>query len=540
MPRRAGRAIERVLPSAIARACGIGLACLFAMTGVARGQAAPDTGAGAAAAAEEHVAQNSPRASLTAFLELCRVGRFAEAAGFLDLSPADAGRGPILARRLKAVLDRHAWLDLSGVSPLSGGNPEDGLPALTDEVARIPGPDGAPQPVRLVHREIDGGRWVFSQGTTERIDPWFSRLEQRWLLERLPAPLLRSGPLELLYWQWLALPILLLMAWLLGLFLSRLTRGLLVRTVARTKTQWDDEVLARIGGPLALAWALVAAYALLPWLGLYRPALESFHRLLRGGFFVVGFWALVRSIDVARQVIAESPWAKDHPTSLSLLPLGARVGKVLVLVIAVITLLSAVGYPAASLIAGLGIGGLALALAAQKTVENLFGAFSIGADQPFREGDFVRIEDLVGTVEAIGLRSTRIRTLDRTLVSIPNGKLADMRLESFAARDRFRLACTVGLVYETTADQMREVLAGLERVLREHPRIWPDAVVVRFKEFGASSLDIEVMAWFQTADWSQFQLVRQEVLLQFMEVVEKAGSSFAFPTRTVHLVNDKG
>jgi MscS family membrane protein len=159
-------------------------------------------------------------------------------------------------------------------------------------------------------------------------------------------------------------------------------------------------------------------------------------------------------------------------------------------------------------------------------------------DQPIRVGDFVKVDDFVGTVEEIGLRSTRFRTLDRTLVSIPNGRVADMKLESFAARDRLRLACIVGLVYGTTAAQMRAVLSGLEAALRAHPKIWPDAMVVRLKELGAYSLDIEVMAWFRTADWAEFQLIRQEVLLQFMEVVEGAGTAFAFPTRTVHLVSE--
>jgi MscS family membrane protein len=214
--------------------------------------------------------------------------------------------------------------------------------------------------------------------------------------------------------------------------------------------------------------------------------------------------------------------------------------KVLVLAMASVAVLSELGFSVASLVTGLGIGGLAVALAAQKTVENLFGAVSLGLDQPIREGDFVRVEDVTGTVEKVGLRSTRIRTLDRTLVSIPNGKLAEMRLESFSARDRLRLSCDVSLVYGTTAAQMRRVLAGLERVLRGHPRIWPEAVVVRLGRFGPSSLDIEVMAWFQTADWAEFQLIRQEVLLQFMEVVDGAGTSFAFPTRTVHLVPDRG
>jgi MscS family membrane protein len=189
-------------------------------------------------------------------------------------------------------------------------------------------------------------------------------------------------------------------------------------------------------------------------------------------------------------------------------------------------------------LAGLGIGGLALAFGAQKTVENLFGSVSLAIDQPFRIGDFVKVEDFVGTVEDIGLRSTRFRTLDRTVVCIPNGKLSDQRLESFEVRDRMRLAATIGLTYGTTQDQMKAVLEGFERVLREHPKVWPDAVVVKFKEFAASSLDIEIMAWFDVPTWADFQVCRQEVLLSFMGVVEAAGASFAFPTRTVHLVQD--
>ncbi len=159
-------------------------------------------------------------------------------------------------------------------------------------------------------------------------------------------------------------------------------------------------------------------------------------------------------------------------------------------------------------------------------------------DQPFRVGDFVRVDDFVGTVEDIGLRSTRFRTLDRTVISIPNGNLSDQRLETFAARDRMRLAASIGLEYSTTHAQMQEVLDGFERVLREHPKIWPDALVVKFKEFGASSLDIEIMAWFQVPTWDDFRDCRQQVLLDFMRVVEDAGTAFAFPTRTVHLIDE--
>ena len=188
-----------------------------------------------------------------------------------------------------------------------------------------------------------------------------------------------------------------------------------------------------------------------------------------------------------------------------------------------------------SLIAGLGIGGLALALGAQKTLENVFGAFAMAVDEPFHLGDFVAIDGVMGNVEAIGLRSTRIRTLDRTLVAIPNGKLAEMRTESFAARDRLRLSCTVRLVYQTKAAELRSVLAGLEETLRGQPKVAADSVVVRFKELAASSLDLEVAAMLTTVDWGEFQLIRQELLLRFMEVVEAAGTAFAYPTQTLHL-----
>lgn len=311
-----------------------------------------------------------------------------------------------------------------------------------------------------------------------------------------------------------------------------------MRLALRTENRWDEGVILVLGAPMTLAWMLLPMYLLLAWFGLHGTSRELCHRLLRAGLLFSLFWALSRSMTLLGQGVIQSAWARTHPTAQTLLPLASRVGKVALWALGLVALLSDLGYPVASLVAGLGIGGLAVALAAQKTVENLFGAFSIGADQPFREGDFVKIEDFVGTVELIGLRSTKIRTLDRTLITIPNGRLSDMRLESYSARDRMRLACNVGLVYDTTAAQLRKVLAGLERVLRATPKIWPDAVVVRFKELAESSLNIEIMAWFETPDFSEFQLIRQEVLLQFMEVVAEAGSSFAFPTRTVHLINE--
>jgi MscS family membrane protein len=354
----------------------------------------------------------------------------------------------------------------------------------------------------------------------------------------VPDFLLRVGPLGLTWFQWLALLAIIASGILFGKVAGRLVRAVVGRIVKRTRSTWDDVLLTRLAGPLSAALGLALAAALVPAVDLPGATGGWAYRVIRAGYFVVFFWSLFRLVDVVFHMVSESMWGRSGP-SRSLIPLGTRIAKVAIFALAAVAVLSYLGYPVASLIAGLGIGGLALALAAQKTVENLFGAFSIGVDQPFRVGDFVKVEDFLATVERIGLRSTRFRTLDRTIVTIPNGKLADSRIESYTVRDRMRLATIVGLVYDTTEAQVREVLDGFQRVLRDQPKLWTEASTVRLRALGASSLDIEVMAWFQTEDWGEFQAIRQEVLLQFLGVVERAGTSVAFPTQTVHLVKPK-
>lgn len=483
------------------------------------------------------LAPDSPRSAVAEFLGLTRAGNYAEAARFLQLPATLEGRGPELARKLKLVLDRRLWIDLEKVSALPTGDLEDGLPPELEEIGTITGNKGKSEPVRLIHRKrSESPVWVFSRTTVAHVPAWYATLENRALLDRVPDSLLKPGPKELLLWQWLAALVLLLPAWWGGRALGWATRKVLLRLASRTSTRWDDALLLRMRGPFALAWTLVLLRIGLPFLGLYAPAEEFAVQVLRSGAIVAFFWATLRAITVAGDVLSEAPWATANAGARSFLHFSVTFGRVFVVGMGLLAAVSALGIPVNSVLAGLGIGGIAIAFAAQKTVENFFGAISIGVDQPLRVGDFVKVGDVLGTVEDIGLRSTRIRTLDRTLVTIPNGKLADMHIETFAVRDRIRLAAILGVEYGTTAAQMREVVAGIEALLRAHPKIWPDAVVVRFVAFADSSLNIEVMAWFQTTDFNEFRDIRQELLLGFMEIVEAAGTSFAFPTRTVHLV----
>jgi MscS family membrane protein len=418
------------------------------------------------------------------------------------------------------------------LSPLSQAIPAALLLALAAAVTPAPasaqaeGAEPSPKTVRRAAAVVQER----SAATQDEIRPFFE--------DALPEPLRRVGPRGVLWWQWLALPLLALVAIAAGAGLGYVTRRVLGHVVARTRTVWDDVILRRMTAPLALVWAVAVASAVNPWLALGPGPDGVIVHVLRSVASFALFWGGFRALDVAFAIGAQRPWTRTNPSLASLLPLGRRVGKALIVALGLVAVLTELGFNVASLLAGLGIGGLALALAAQKTVENMFGSLSIGLDQPFREGDFVKIEDVTGTVEAIGMRSTRIRTLDRTIVTFPNGKLSETRAETFAARDRLRLFTNLGLGYDTTAEQMRTILREIEEALRAHPKIWAEAVPIRFTEMRDSTLNVEVVAWFTTSDWNEFTLIRQELFLKFMEIVERAGASFAFPTQTIHLVED--
>jgi len=481
-------------------------------------------------------AADSPRASARAFVELTtRRGDFRGAARYLALPPAEQPRGPELARRLRAVLERHLDIDIDAVSPLSEGSTQDGLPAGVDIIGSVPDGRESQDPIFVVRsRDESGQYWAFSRQTVSRIDGWYDALPDRWVRDWMPERLQRYGPRGLMWWQWLAIPALVVLALVLGRILGAFTAAFLRRLFLRTPTEWNERLLNRSSPALTMLWAVAVAAALLPWLALLPPALGFVRSLLGGLATLAVFWALWRSVDVWARFLMERPWAADSPSARSLLSVTRNLAKVLVGVGGVVATLAALGYPVATVLAGLGIGGIALAFGAQKTIENLFGSVALAADQPFRVGDFVRIEDFAGNVERIGMRSTQIRTLDRTLVSLPNGKLADMRVEDFASRDRIRFAATVGLVYGTSEEQVRRVVSGIEAMLRANPKVWPETVVARLAALSPVSLEVEVQSWFETSDFGEFRNLRQEALLGIMRIVAEAGTSFAYAPQAVH------
>ncbi|MEI7672164.1 MAG: mechanosensitive ion channel family protein [Deltaproteobacteria bacterium] len=198
------------------------------------------------------------------------------------------------------------------------------------------------------------------------------------------------------------------------------------------------------------------------------------------------------------------------------------------------------GVPVYGVIAGLGVGGLAIALAAQPTFENLIGGLSLFADKPVRVGDSCRCGSEEGTIEAIGIRSTRIRGKDRTLTTIPNAALSKMSIVNLTQRDRMLIQSVIGVRCETSPEQLRYLLVNIREMLLGHPRIHPDPVHARFTGFGASSLDIDVFAYVTTSDREEFFSIREDILLRIMEIVEQSGTGFAFPSQTLYFTRDDG
>jgi MscS family membrane protein len=487
----------------------------------------------------------TPRAAMRGYLEACRAGNYTAAAEYLDLRavpPAVRGRrGPVLARELKAVLDPTLWVDLDALSDLPEGDRDDGLPAQRELVGTITTEKrSVPLLLERVRGENDTVLWKIAPATVAQIPALYQEVGSGALAEYLPGVFFQIQVLDLQLWQWFGLLLLLALAaavsWVVTAVIVRLTRPV----VRRSRTVADEQIVRLAVGPLRLIVAVALFSAGTYPLGLAIPVQIFLAALEKAVTIIAVTWLLVRAVGALAGAVENRLVARGQAFALSVIPLGRRTVQVLIIGLASLAVLQNLGVNVTGLLAGLGIGGLAVALAAQKTVENLFGGVTLIADQPVRVGDFCRFGDKIGTVEEVGLRSTRVRTLDRTLVTIPNAEFSAMQLENFTQRDRIWFHTTLGLRYETTSDQLRYVLIELKRLLVSHPKVDPDPARPRFVGFGAYSLDIELFAYIKTNDYNEFLAVQEDILLRIMDIIDASGTGFAFPSQTLYAAADAG
>ncbi len=482
----------------------------------------------------------SPRAAMQQFLQYASRGDYAAAAQFLLVDARDAPRRAEIAQRVYEVIRRRIVIDLDSVSPLPEGDTADVEPPLQDRVGTMYGRGGdTTRPLALV-RTMQGGqpRWVISAASVARLDAAYSTLTRSWTTGRLPEVLLEPGPFGVPRWKWIGGILGVPLAWVVALILGAVLRYIVLAIARRTQVTWDDELIDRLRGPVRLFLVSILTVPVLILLELEANTTAMVWRTLRGITIVAVFWMLLRGIGMAQDHLARMAWASDRTNAQTIVPLIGRSLRLGLGLVALLVVFSELGYPATTLLAGLGIGGIVVALAAQKTVENLFGSVTLAADRVMRVGDWVKFEDVQGTVERIGLRSTHVRTLDRTVIKVPNGRLADLRIESFGERDRIRFFTTIRLVYGSTATQVRTVIRDIEALLTSHPRTWREGIAVRLVTLGDYSFDINVNAWFATTNFGEFEVIRQDVLLAIMEIVERAGTRLAVPMQVLQIAQD--
>jgi len=492
----------------------------------------------------------SPRESIktlmTKFVEgdSASVQRVLQALDLSELSGlAKQYEAPRLASYLKEALQRvgaQMWQEI----------PDD--PNRLEPYVHFQHPIGQ---IALAPVETDKGTvWQFTPDTLRNIRALYAAivdlpLTEQLLTERSPKtmyfrvrefaakghPLLvqRVGPMET--WQWLGLTLSLTLAYVLGRLVSIWAGGVLLRRFEKKLTehplyQWNllwslrlffmGVTLRLVDEPLGLPDIVEVFVVTLSWTSI----------ILSITLLILVFVNLI-----AERVVELRSLAGHNITLVSLV---AGILRVLVVVFALFLLADVLKVPYQGVIAGLGIGGLAVALAAQSTLQNFISGITLYFDKPIAIGDYCRFGSREGTVEFIGMRSTRIRTLDRTLVTIPNSEFSNMQIENYAKRDRMFLNTTLQLRYETKPDQLRYVLAQIRKLLISHPKVASDPLRVRFAGFGNHSLDIDIFGYVLTSNKPEFLAVREDIFLRIMTLVQDAGTQFAFPSMVYYKAKD--
>ncbi len=354
------------------------------------------------------------------------------------------------------------------------------------------------------------------------------------------ADIAGQSVLELGLWQWITLAALVALAWFISVLIIKTAFRILLSIARHSKTSWNTALFDRLRVPARLATTVALFYGGAFALQLPDHADAVVSVVCKVLIVVSIAWLLARLVDLFSSYVESRLTASGNTATITLLPLGRRTAKVFIGILAALSVLQNLGFNIGGLLAGLGIGGLAVALAAQKTLENLFGGFVLVADRPVRIGDFCRAGEHLGTIEDIGIRSSRIRTLDRTLVCVPNAELSTVRIENYGVRDKMRLYTVLQLGYDSSPDQMRYLLVELRSMLYAHPKTLPDPCRVRFINFGAHSLDIEIFVFIETADWNEFTGIREDIYLRILDIVAESGAYFAYPSQTLYLGRDGG
>jgi len=485
---------------------------------------------------DDPLGRSTPQGTVVGFLKAMQREDYERTVDYLDTRQTGK-RAEQLARELSYILNEGMSTVATALSIKPEGNLQDNLPDNRELVGTVKTKKGEYKILlERVQKENNPPVWLFSSETLKLVPQIYEEIDIPWLERHLPAAMTETRLVGHPLYRWI-IP---LVVFPLAIFLGWLfTRVLFALVREPMRNRFGDAVMSKLRGirkPMMLLFSSIAVYIIS--LGSASLLARLFWTFMASTMAVVGLtWLLLYMIDAGAEIIE----GRRPEAANAVIRLSATLMKALAVVVGLVVIFYYfAGINLTAVVAGLGIGGIAVAFAAQKTIENFFGGLFLVWDKPIRLGDYCKAGEHAGTVEHIGLRSTLIRTIARTVVSIPNGQLSSISVENFALRDRFLFKHTLDLRYETTADQLRYLLAQIRELLYQHPRVDSTTARIRLVAFGPSSLDAEIFAYVLEKDYDTFLAVQEDLLLRIMDLVESSGSGFAFPSQTLYMTGDGG
>ena len=489
--------------------------------------------------------RRTPRGTVVGFLKAVADENYLRASRYLSLERKVQGKQAAAerAQALQRLLDQRGNITAySRISNNPNGDLDDHLGPNLERVG-VATANGETFDLILEKTEAPGGGplWLFSSQTVQQVPILAEEEEIQPVTDRiLPTFLKKNRWGGVPIGHWFVMLVLAVLAYLLAWGITLLVRLLTKLVWVKARTEPTAGIIKAFELPIRLyiaVWVLVMSSQAVGISIIVRQRFSDLNLIIAQVALILLLWRLT---DFITGISERRLTMRGNASGLSALLFLRRGLKIALLCFGVIAVLGTIGFDVTTGLAALGIGGIALALGAQKTVENFVGSVTLIADQPVRVGDFCKVGDTIGTVEQIGMRSTRIRTLNRTIVTIPNGEFSSLRIENFAHRDRFWFHPIFKLRYETTPEQIRFLLVELRSVLYSHPRIDPDPARVRFIEFGEHSLNIEIFAYVYAKDFSEFLEIQEDLYLRMMDIIKASGTGFAFPSQTLYMARDTG
>lgn len=501
----------------------------------------PSSASHSSNAATDPLGRETPSGTVFGFLQAAQSGNYSTAAQYLQMSPARRqSEGAQIASKLKLVMDRAFTGSLRNISTQPEGTPQEGIPLGRQKLGTMASGDAEVDlELARVSDPGSGKIWLFSSDTLAKVPELYDQVEARQVESRLPSALVKHQFAGMTLWQWLALLVALPIAAAVGWLILTLLE-IPLRWWARRRAHHDVANWRSVSGPAWLVAGTIVHRILAAYLGMPLLQRHYYVQVTSIALIIGANWIFLRAIQWLMRRVRTRALERGHGGTGSLMLLGERIIKAAVFVTAVLAVFSSLGFNMSTALAGLGIGGLAIGFGAQKTIENLFGGVSVLGDEVIRVGDVCRFGDRTGTVEDIGLRSTRVRTEERTLLAIPNGTVATINVENLSRRDKILFKTNLGLRAETKPDHLRFVLSEIRRLLYSHAMVETASVRVRLTDIAPSSYNIEVFCYILTREFNEFAAVREDLLLHMIGLVDESGTGFALPSQTLYLGRDSG